>query len=123
VTITNSTLTFMEINSFLNNAPATKTLSFENLKISDSVIGTQMYLFSTSGMKYSQDIRFVFTNMTVDGITFANTGEILDLGHSLPNALVIQNSTFTNLRSAKITIGSTTASRTETLKSKVIIRN
>ena len=119
MTITGTTISLFSVGTFLNVAPTTKTFSFTDLSISDSLIDSQISLFSMNNLGSSQDIRFEFMKLTFDQISFVNTGNLLELNHNLPNALVIRNSTFTNLSSAGIVVGSKSTSSSNILKSKV----
>ena len=109
----------MQFQAFYNSPPATKFIYLENIKISDADFSSQLDIFSTDGLRSDYDVQFMFTNLTIDSIGFENVGNILSLNQKLSSTLVIQNSTFTNLDHAVITIGSTSNSADDSFQPKV----
>jgi hypothetical protein len=73
-------------------------------------------------MKLSGDLTILFYQLTFDNIEFETKGNLLLLEQQISNTLVISNSKFTNLKSARITIEASNKNDIS-LKTKVRIVN
>jgi hypothetical protein len=82
-------------------------------------IDSKINLIDTEGLAYSSDIDFEFSNLTFDNIKFATSGNLLKLDHHFSSELIVRDSSFTNLDSARILIG-TSSSQLEKTRVKFI---
>jgi hypothetical protein len=86
------------------------------------LIETKSKLVDTEGLSFDTDVAFEFSNLTFDNVRYLTSGNLLNLGQQLPNELTITDSTFTNLQSAGILIG-TSSSVSESQRTKVTLIN
>lgn len=85
-------------------------------------IQTKLKLIDTEGISFNTDVAFEFSGLTFDNVKYLTTGYLLNLGQQLPNELIVRDSSFTNLESAGILIG-TSSSVSETQRTKVTLTN
>jgi predicted outer membrane repeat protein len=117
--MTNTSISFIKIGSFLNAPKTQKLISFSNMSFRDMLIETNINLIDTEGLEMGLNVDLEFTNLTFDNINYSKVGNLLVLGHLSSNYCVIKDSSFTNLNSAGILIG-TTSSLSKKAKVKFI---
>jgi hypothetical protein len=115
----NSSVSFIKISSFLNAPPTQRSIYFSNISFRDMHIQTRSKLIDTEGLEFDSKVRVEFSNLTFDKVSYSTKGYLMNLGHLSSDYLLIKDSSFTNLNSAKILIESV-SSPTKSAKVKLI---
>lgn len=115
----NSSVSFLKISSFLDAPRIQKSIYFANMSFRDMYIQTRSILIDTEGLTFDSKLRVEFSNLTFDNVSYSVKGYLLNLAHFSSEYLIIKDSSFTNLNSAEIQIGSV-SSPTESAKVKFV---
>ena len=81
-------------------------LLFTNMAFTNSYFTSQRAIMTTKNLEYTSDIQFKFQNLTFSNIDFLTVGQLFELKHQFPTALVISDSVFQNISSGYIQITS-----------------
>jgi hypothetical protein len=104
ISITNSSVSVLKINAMVGESSDAKEFKVNNLTYSDSEIQGKREILTTRGNTNTANIGFVFNNLHFDGLDFVDNGYLFYAAHRLLNTVVIDNSTFSNIKSGRIVI-------------------
>ena len=104
IAIFSSEISFMTMGNLQNSTNMAKDFSVNNLSMKNAYLESSIALISTQGFDSSGEINVKFHNLTVSGIEFRTTGELIDFKHHLQNPVEISNSTFENITSGSISL-------------------
>ena len=106
ISISNSEVSIIMFGSTVNKSPSSKNIVIQNIKYFDTNIQASRSLIDTSNIKSNESVSFAFINIISSNISFDIIGNLLQLKHHIPIPISIINSSFTNLTSSVIVVGS-----------------
>ena len=122
ISISNSEVSIIMFGSTVNKPPASKNIVIQNIKYFDTNIQASRSLIDTSNIKSNESVSFAFINIIFSNISFDIIGNLLQLKHHIPIPISIINSSFTNLTSSVIVVGSL-GSESSSLNTKINFEN
>ncbi|CAI2371546.1 unnamed protein product [Moneuplotes crassus] len=97
-------VSLLKFGSLVNENSNSKELEFKDFTVKDSVVSSSRSIISTENLETTSNFHLILTNLQTSNITFSSTGDLLLFNHALLLPITIQDSTFTSLRSAAISI-------------------
>ncbi|CAI2376021.1 unnamed protein product [Moneuplotes crassus] len=118
--IANSELSLFEIHS-ISSGDSPRNITVENFSFKDSYMSSRA-IINTHGLSLEADVTVIFDRLNFCGIEFQTNGQVMDFSHSLANAAIVKNSSFTDLKSSSIRVNGK-KNPEETLMSSVDFEN
>ena len=104
IDISNWEVAMLKFNGITNTPLNTASIKIQNMSFTDSYFKASKSLINVSNLESNVKLNLIFSSLVFDNISFKTNGYLLLLMHQLPTQLVIESSTFTNLKSAGIKI-------------------
>ena len=104
IKITNSTISFLKINSISGSPTELKLMGISNIKYSDCSFPSFRSLITTFGIFGDINFELKLTNLIFKNINFEIGGELIHIQHLLPSPVQILSSIFQNVTAGRIKV-------------------
>ena len=123
VTITDSDVSFVDISSMINSPPSTKTITFQDITISDGLYPLKRDVINIGRITGDLDVQIKFINLNMHNIKSTSGTNIMEMQHILPNAISVTDSKFYDLSNIQISLFGASSQQFQSIGTFVEMQN
>ncbi|CAI2378011.1 unnamed protein product [Moneuplotes crassus] len=113
ITIVDSAFTLFKVGNILNLTTEQRTLSLSDVSYTDTNLLVERTLISTKNIDGNANLQISLVRLHFSNLNFTEGGVLLDLQHQLPQEVVVEDSSFKNIRAGSISIIGSANSRSQ----------